>query len=75
MTKQLKLKLNLKIDNDEFSKYNKEFNIIRHKVIIESFKYLILQLDKDTVNYKTECKTYEKIKDNMLTDKNKNKDK
>jgi|TARA_B110000967_G_C18601664_1_gene419542 hypothetical protein len=61
--------LDLKIDKYEFSKYNKELNIIRHKVIIESFKYLILQLDKDESNYLKTCNKYEKIKEHMLTNK------
>ena len=57
------------INQTDFNNYKNEFNTIKMKVIIESFKYLKLQLDKDESNYLKTCNKYEKIKDNMLTNK------
>lgn len=57
------------INQTDFNNYKNEFNTIKMKVIIESFKYLKLQLDKDENNYLKTCNKYEKIKDNMLTNK------
>ena len=57
------------INQTDFNNYKNEFNTIKMKVIIESFKYLKLQLDKDESNYLKTCNKYEKIKANMLNNK------
>tara|TARA_B110000285_G_C14775473_1_gene446017 strand:- start:45 stop:248 length:204 start_codon:yes stop_codon:yes gene_type:complete len=57
------------INQKDFNNYKNEFNTIKMKVIIESFKYLELQLDKDERNYLKTRNKYEKIKNNMLINK------
>jgi hypothetical protein len=57
------------INQTDFNNYKNEFNTIKMKVIIESFKYLKFQLDKDESNYLKTCNKYEKIKENMLNNK------
>jgi len=57
------------INQTDFNNYKNEFNTIKMKVIIESFKYLKLQLEKDESNYLKTCNKYEKIKEHMLNNK------